>query len=173
MTGALQTNLKLQDCCDRNHLAFRVASWVQQPRHPEHFKHDAAGYVITDQHMMTSVPGLFAAGDLRVQLTRQITTAVGDATTAAIAVEKYLAVRKKAPRRRRSVARLKIHCLPNGAFAENCYLVADRAAGEAVLIDPGEDAPMFLQRLASEQLRLSAVWLTTRTSTTSWACGTS
>jgi thioredoxin reductase (NADPH) len=61
----------------------------------EHFKHDAAGYVMTDQHMMTSVPGLFAAGDLRVQLTRQITTAVGDATTAAIAVEKYLAARKE------------------------------------------------------------------------------
>lgn len=56
-----------------------------------HFKHDAGGYMITDSHMMTSIPGLFAAGDLRVQLTRQITTAVGDATTAAIAVEKYLA----------------------------------------------------------------------------------
>ncbi len=60
----------------------------------EHFDHDAAGYVITDDRMMTSIPGLFAAGDLRVQLTRQITTAVGDATTAAIAVEKYLADRK-------------------------------------------------------------------------------
>jgi thioredoxin reductase (NADPH) len=44
--------------------------------------------------MMTSIPGLFAAGDVRVQLTRQITTAVGDATTAAIAVEKYLAERR-------------------------------------------------------------------------------
>ena len=55
-----------------------------------HFDHDASGYIITDDHMMTSIPGLFAAGDLRVQLTRQITTAVGDATTAAIAVEKYL-----------------------------------------------------------------------------------
>ena len=44
--------------------------------------------------MMTSIPGLFAAGDLRVQLTRQITTAVGDATTAAIAVEKYLSERR-------------------------------------------------------------------------------
>lgn len=60
----------------------------------EHFDHDAEGYVITDSNMMTSIPGLFAAGDLRVQLTRQITTAVGDATTAAIAVEKYLAERK-------------------------------------------------------------------------------
>lgn len=55
-----------------------------------HFSHDASGYIITDDRMMTSIPGLFAAGDLRVQLTRQVTTAVGDATTAAIAVEKYL-----------------------------------------------------------------------------------
>jgi thioredoxin reductase (NADPH) len=56
-----------------------------------HARHDAAGYLITDDRMMTSIPGLFAAGDVRSQLTRQITTAVGDATTAAIAVEKYLA----------------------------------------------------------------------------------
>jgi thioredoxin reductase (NADPH) len=60
----------------------------------EHFAHDASGYVITDDRMMTSIPGLFAAGDLRVQLTRQVTTAVGDATTAAIAVEKYLTERR-------------------------------------------------------------------------------
>ena len=61
----------------------------------EHFAHDASGYVITDDRMMTSIPGLFAAGDLRVQLTRQVTTAVGDATTAAIAVEKYLKDRQR------------------------------------------------------------------------------
>ncbi|MGH7675830.1 MAG: thioredoxin-disulfide reductase [Gemmatimonadales bacterium] len=65
-----------------------------------HVEHDAAGYLITDDRMMTSIPGLFAAGDVRSQLTRQITTAVGDATTAAIAVEKYLAAlreRERAP----------------------------------------------------------------------------
>jgi thioredoxin reductase (NADPH) len=60
-----------------------------------HFNHDAGGYIITDDRMMTSIPGLFAAGDLRSQLTRQVTTAVGDATTAAIAVEKYLAERRR------------------------------------------------------------------------------
>jgi len=59
-----------------------------------HFEHDAAGYILTDANMMTSIPGLFAAGDVRVQLTRQVTTAVGDATTAAIAVEKYLTALK-------------------------------------------------------------------------------
>ncbi len=56
----------------------------------DHVKHDAMGYLLTDVNMETSIPGLFAAGDLRSQLTRQVTTAVGDATTAAIAVEKYL-----------------------------------------------------------------------------------
>lgn len=58
-----------------------------------HFDHDEMGYVRTDAMMQTSIKGLFAAGDLRSQLTRQVTTAVGDATTAAIAVEKYLKAR--------------------------------------------------------------------------------
>ena len=60
-----------------------------------HFDHDAMGYIVTDSMMQTSIPGLFAAGDLRSQLTRQVTTAVGDATTAAIAVEKYLKARSE------------------------------------------------------------------------------
>src|SRR5687767_1682192 len=55
-----------------------------------HVDHDDMGYIRTDANMQTSIPGLFAAGDLRAQLTRQVTTAAGDATTAAIAVEKYL-----------------------------------------------------------------------------------
>ena len=55
-----------------------------------HVEHDSMGYLLTDPNMMTSIPGLFAAGDVRAQLTRQVTTAVGDATTAAIAAEKYL-----------------------------------------------------------------------------------
>jgi len=60
----------------------------------DHVEHDASGYLVTDANMQTSVPGLFAAGDVRAQLTRQVTTAVGDATTAAIAVEKYLTARR-------------------------------------------------------------------------------
>src|SRR5216110_919240 len=60
-----------------------------------HVDHDAGGYLITDNRMMTSMAGLFAAGDVRSQLTRQITTAVGDATTAAIAVEKFLKAKGK------------------------------------------------------------------------------
>ena len=55
-----------------------------------HVDHDDMGYLLTDPNMHTSIRGLFAAGDVRAQLTRQVTTAVGDATTAAIAAEKYL-----------------------------------------------------------------------------------
>jgi thioredoxin reductase (NADPH) len=55
-----------------------------------HVDHDEMGYLKTDMNMETSIRGLFAAGDVRAQLTRQVTTAAGDATTAAIAVEKYL-----------------------------------------------------------------------------------
>jgi len=56
-----------------------------------HIDHDPAGYYLTDPlTMMTSVPGIFAAGDVRSQLTRQITTAVGDATTATIAARKWV-----------------------------------------------------------------------------------
>src|SRR5687767_1711023 len=56
----------------------------------EHVDHDAAGYFTTDWRMETSLPGLYAIGDVRSQLVRQITTAVGDATTAAIAVERHI-----------------------------------------------------------------------------------
>lgn len=56
-----------------------------------HVDHDAAGYYKADPlTLMTSVPGVFAAGDVRVQLTRQITTAVGDATTATMAAGKWV-----------------------------------------------------------------------------------
>ena len=55
-----------------------------------HCEHDSMGYVTTDFTMMSSIPGLFVAGDMRAQLTRQVTTAAGDGTTAAIAAEKYI-----------------------------------------------------------------------------------
>jgi thioredoxin reductase (NADPH) len=51
---------------------------------------DEAGYIITDENCETSVKGIFAAGDCRKKLLRQVATAVGDGATAAFAVEKYL-----------------------------------------------------------------------------------
>jgi thioredoxin reductase (NADPH) len=52
---------------------------------------DASGYVVVDEtNLQTSVEGIFAAGDARKKLLRQVATAVGDGATAAFAVEKYL-----------------------------------------------------------------------------------
>ena len=48
------------------------------------------GYVETSEAMETKVPGLFAAGDLRVKRYRQITTAVADGTIAALAAQKFV-----------------------------------------------------------------------------------
>ena len=70
---------------------------VQFFDHREHVEHDPLGFLVTDSTMQTSLPGLYAAGDVRSQLTRQITTAVGDATTAAIDAVKKLEAKKHAP----------------------------------------------------------------------------
>jgi len=51
---------------------------------------DEGGYLLTNEDCQTSVKGIFAAGDCRKRLLRQIATAVGDGATAAFAAEKYL-----------------------------------------------------------------------------------
>ncbi len=47
-------------------------------------------YIITDENMRTSVPGIFAAGDVRAKSLKQIATAVGDGAIAAVSAEKYI-----------------------------------------------------------------------------------
>jgi thioredoxin reductase (NADPH) len=51
---------------------------------------DEDGYILTDAECRTSMPGVFAAGDVRKKILKQIATAVGDGAVAAIMAEKYL-----------------------------------------------------------------------------------
>jgi thioredoxin reductase (NADPH) len=51
---------------------------------------DDSRHIVTDPKMETAVPGIFAAGDVRSQFVRQVTNAVGDATTAALAAHAYV-----------------------------------------------------------------------------------
>lgn len=49
------------------------------------------GYIITNENMETKVHGVFAAGDVRDKFLRQVATCVGDAATAGVMAEKYIA----------------------------------------------------------------------------------
>ena len=49
-----------------------------------------SGYIITNEDMHTSVPGVFAAGDLRVKSLRQVITAAADGAIAAMQCAKYI-----------------------------------------------------------------------------------
>lgn len=115
-----------------------------------HIDHDENGYLITDQYMQTSIAGVYAAGDTRAQLAKQITTAVGDATTAVLHAERYIEELKHAeiafPQAPREVvaetaSRMKILTFPPGAVVMREGEASDRffviAKGEAVVVQRG------------------------------------
>jgi len=60
---------------------------------PGELQVDAAGYVMADEEMRTSVDGVFAAGDVRSKSLRQVVTAAGDGAIAAMNCEAWLAER--------------------------------------------------------------------------------
>ena len=55
---------------------------------------DAGGYIKADESTVSSVPGVFAVGDVRSKLVRQVVTAVSDGANAVHFAEEYLAQRK-------------------------------------------------------------------------------
>jgi thioredoxin reductase (NADPH) len=71
-------------------VGFTPHSDVFDPEVADQIEIDESGHIVTDQAMRTAVPGIFAAGDVRSQFVRQITNAVGDATTAALAANAYV-----------------------------------------------------------------------------------
>ena len=52
---------------------------------------DDGGYIVTDRQMHTSVPGVFAAGDVQERTLKQVATAVGSGAMAAMEAEKFVA----------------------------------------------------------------------------------
>ena len=53
-------------------------------------KLDERGYIITNEEMATSAPGIFAAGDVRAKTLRQVITACADGALAAVSADKFL-----------------------------------------------------------------------------------
>ncbi|WP_243364309.1 thioredoxin-disulfide reductase [Fundidesulfovibrio terrae] len=57
---------------------------------PSGIETDPQGFIVTDQNYLTSIPGIYAAGDVRSKNVRQVATAVGDGAAAASTVISYL-----------------------------------------------------------------------------------
>ena len=55
---------------------------------------------------------------------------------------------------------MRITSLTVGPLQENCYLVADEASGDAVLVDPGEEGARLIGAVRDAGVRLRAIWLT-------------
>jgi thioredoxin reductase (NADPH) len=51
---------------------------------------DSQGFIVTDDEMRTTIPGIFAAGDIRSKNFRQIVNAAGEGATAELSAEQYL-----------------------------------------------------------------------------------
>ncbi len=58
---------------------------------------DERGFIVTDTGMQASIPGVFAAGDVRSGSTKQLASAVGEGAAAAIAIRQYLESRAMQP----------------------------------------------------------------------------
>ena len=61
---------------------------------PPELERDAHGFIKTDAEMHSNIPGVFAAGDIRSKMCRQVVTAVGDGATAANSAYTYLMEQK-------------------------------------------------------------------------------
>jgi thioredoxin reductase (NADPH) len=57
---------------------------------PAEIQRDAHGFVVTDTGLQTTMPGVFAAGDVRAGSTKQAASAAGEGATAALMIHEYL-----------------------------------------------------------------------------------
>ena len=69
---------------------FIFAGMAPQTDLVDMIKKDISGYIMTDENMQTSIPGLYAAGDVRSKPFRQIVTAVSDGAIAANAAKEFI-----------------------------------------------------------------------------------
>jgi len=92
MTSAAIKNIKTGESRDLPLAGMFVAIGVTPKAHflTEVLTLDDDGYILTDAECRTSMSGVFAAGDVRKKILKQIATAVGDGAVAAIMAEKYL-----------------------------------------------------------------------------------
>jgi glyoxylase-like metal-dependent hydrolase (beta-lactamase superfamily II) len=55
---------------------------------------------------------------------------------------------------------VKVIPIPNGRFAENCFLVIDEPSGTCAIIDPGEEAGLIAHKVVAAGVQPVGIWLT-------------
>ena len=85
----VNSGLETQVDCDGVFVSIgrNPASWLVQGQ----LELDESGYIVADESTRTSLPGVFAVGDVRTKAVRQVVTAAGDGAAAAHFAEEYLA----------------------------------------------------------------------------------
>ena len=83
----VKTGEQSEIACDA---VFIFAGMVPQTELVEMLPKDGNGYIVTDETMATSMPGLFAAGDVRSKSFRQVVTATADGAIAAHSAFEFL-----------------------------------------------------------------------------------
>ena len=71
---------------------FVFVGWLPNTKFLENtkIKLNDAGYIVTDDNMNTSIEGIFACGDVRQKILRQVVTAAGDGAIAAISAQHFI-----------------------------------------------------------------------------------
>jgi thioredoxin reductase (NADPH) len=57
---------------------------------PPEIERDRQGFIVTSLTLASSLPGVFAAGDVRLGSTKQAASAAGEGATAALMIREYL-----------------------------------------------------------------------------------
>src|SRR5665648_533616 len=116
-------------------------------------KLDQKGYILTDDNMMTSQEGIYACGDVRKKILRQVVTACGEGATAAFAAQKYIEEMSK-EFKRNGIKIISMHMPTHGADislieeydrvwsvreVEKTALALLRLGGEILVVHPGSE----------------------------------
>ena len=139
-----------------------------------HIEIDKAGFIPTDEELMTNVAGVFAVGDIRPKRLRQVVTAVADGAIAATSIEKYvhdlrgeLGIKKeeKEEEKTTSVTNEKEHFLDN-ELRQQLVAVVDRFENPVEIVvfkDPNneesvniENAVKDIASISPEKLKFSS-----------------
>ncbi|MEI8198777.1 MAG: thioredoxin-disulfide reductase [Eubacteriales bacterium] len=128
---------------------------------------DESGYILTDDQMRTSVPGVFAAGDLRPKSLRQLVTAVADGAIAATSADKYVTEEKdrlgirenysRAPAKAEAASADKVPAAPAPAASDSAPAGTKDVSGEFFDKESKEELLGLFRELTEDMTIVSIV----------------